>query len=237
MIKAVPPEESSRDVDTASKRLTCAADISSYALNRVSKIVSGAGRQADLDEIKYLAGEATNALEGKPLGVECNSSGALKFAKAPDIDKILPAYKAALDNIVRHSQGLYEMQNRAVSAQKKIDEARKRVEDPKNDQKPKEVPEKTAAAQPGEPAARSTGDSDIAKAYAQQKAWQAKDQDKINQVNEEQKKMQQQQIDALAVLRKAQEELNAVDSQKVSTAKALTQDAREIQQLNSGNLP
>jgi len=84
---------------------------------------------------------------------------------------------------------------------------------------------------------KPTGDAAVDKAYAEQKAWREKDQQQINQIYEVQRKLQQQQFDALAVLRKAQAELNAVDSQKISETKAATQDVKQLGTLDSGNVP
>jgi hypothetical protein len=239
MIKTAPPDASSRDVSTAKKQLTCAADITNYALKHVSNIVAGTGTGADMDEINYLAGEAANALQGNPLGVQCNSSATLKFVKAPDLPKITPAYKTALDNMVRDSKRLYDTQQQAVAAQQKVEEAKKRLVDLKN-QPATQSSQQQASPQTSTKPPPSSGDPSVDKAYAEQKAWQLKDQERINQIYAEQKKGQQQQFDALAVLRKAraeQAELNAINSQKVSATKALTQDAKDLKQLQSGNVP
>ena len=77
----------------------------------------------------------------------------------------------------------------------------------------------------------------VDKAYAEQEARQQKDQKKINQLYEEQKKLQQQQIDALAFLRKAQAELNAVNPQKIAETKAATLDVKQLEALEPGNTP
>jgi hypothetical protein len=233
-INTTSPDRTFRDVSTASKQLTCAADITNYALKHVSSLIAGAGSQADLDEIKYLAGEASNALQGNPIGVQCNSSGALRFTKAPDLKTITPAYKARLDKMIGDSQALYSAEQQASLAQQKIDDAKKRMDDLKA-QRGHEAAEKSTDSQSSTKPGSSNGDSTVDKAYAEQRAWQQKDQERINQVYEEQKKLQQQQFDALALLRKAQAEYNAVNSQKVSETKALVQDAKAIGQLESGN--
>lgn len=231
-INASRPDDSAHDVGTASKQLTCAADITNYALKHVSNIVAGTGSQSDLDEIKYLAGEAADALQGHPLGVQCNSSGALRFTKVPDLKTVTPAYKAKLDNIVQESQRLYETSRQAAAERQKVDDAKKRVEDLKA-QRAVEVAQSSTSS----PTPRATADSDVARAYAEQKAWQQTDQEKINQIYQEQKKLQQEQFDAIALLRKAQAELNAVNSQKLSETRAATSDVKQLEKLESGNAP
>lgn len=241
MINDTAPDVNRRDVSTASKQLTCANDISNYILGHVSRIVSGTGTAADMDEIKYLSGEAANALQGDPVGVQCNSSGALKFTKAPDLKTLTPAYKTALGNLVRDSGTLYETDQQANTVRQKVDNASQSVDDAKK-QESALLPQaeqllnsqrSQSAAQPH----RSTGDSDVDKAYAEQKDWQAKDEEKIKQIYEQQEKLQQQQIDALGLLRKAEAELNAINSQKVGETKTLTEDAKQVGALESGNVP
>ncbi len=232
-IETAPPDASSRDVSTTTKQLTCAADITNYALKHVSNIVSGTGSQTDMDEIKYLAGEAVNALQGDPIGVQCKSSGLLKFTKAPDLKTITPAYKAALNKMVRESQNLYTTDQQAATARRKLDDAKKRVGDLKNQQAAQNS-QRPAASQASP---KPTGEAAADKAYAEQKAWQERNQQQINQVYEVQKKLHQQQFDALALLRKAQAELNAVNSQKMSETRAATQDVKQISSLESGNVP
>lgn len=232
-IETAPPDASSRDVSTATKQLTCAADITNYALKHVSNIVSGTGSQTDMDEIKYLAGEAVNALQGDPIGVQCKSSGLLKFTKAPDVKAITPAYKAALNKMVRDSQKLYATDQQAAAARQKFDDAKKRTGDLKN-QRATQGSQRPDASQASP---KPTGDAAADEAYAEQKAWREKDQQQINQVYEVQKKLQQQQFDALALLRKAQAELNAISSEKISETKAATQDVKQISALESGNAP
>lgn len=230
------PDASARDVSTASKQLTCAFSITNSALTRVSNVVAGTGTDADMDEIKYLAGEAINALQGDPVGVQCNSTGALKFTKAPDLKTLTPAYKNALNRMVRDSQQLYDIQQRAAAAQQKLEEAKSRLAELKQ-QSTSQSRQTSDGSQTTAKSVPSAGDAAVDKAYAEQKAWQQKDQEKINQVYEQQKKMQQQQFDALALLRKAQAEYNAVNSQKVGETKALTEDAKAIAGLESGNAP
>lgn len=200
------PDSSPRDVSTASKQLTCAADITNYALKHVSNVVTGIGNNADMDEIKYLAGEAINALQGNPVGVQCNSSGAVRFAKAPDLKAITPLYKSGLDKMVKDSQTLYMTHQRVAAAQQKVADAKKRVDDlkPQGAVRSSQAPDD---AKSSPKSASSSGDPAVDKAYAEQKAWQEKDQKNIDQIYEEQKKLQQQQFDALALLRKAQAEL------------------------------
>jgi hypothetical protein len=237
-IKTASPDSSRRDVSTASKQLMCAANITNYALKHALNIVSGSGSSADLDEIKYLSGEATNALQGNPIGVQCDSGGSLVFTRAPDPKAITPAFKRAMDAVVRDSEKLYGVQQQSVEIYKKLADAKNQVEDPNSGGKDA-APEKqspTPQSTQQQQAPKSTGDSAANKAYAEQKAWQQKDQEKVNQVYEQQKKIQQPQFDALAVLRKAQAELNAVNSQKVADTQALTSDVKKVQEALAGNV-
>jgi hypothetical protein len=227
------PDASARDVSTASKQLTCAADITNHALKHVLDIVSTGGSQADLDEIKYLAGEASNALQGNPVGVQCASSGALRFEKPPDLKTVTPAYKVELDKIVRDSQNLYDTEQQAATAQHQVDDAKSRVTDLEAQRRPEGARPAPAAQTPP----KTASDSDVDKAYAEQKAVQQRDQEKIDQVHEEQKKLQQQQFDALALLRKAQAELDAVNSQKLAETRSATSDVEQLKKLETGNVP
>jgi hypothetical protein len=237
MIKTAPADRSSRDVSTASKRLTCATDITNSALKHVTKIVSGTGSQADLDEIKYLAGEGTNALQGNALGVQCNSNASLTFTRALDLPHIAAAYKTAMDRVVKDSGTLYQLQQQAESVQQNVDEAKKQVDELKS-QKTVQAQRPPASQTPPNPA-KSTGDPVVDKAYAQQKAWQQQDQEKINQVIAEQKKLQQEKpaCPPCALLKKVQAEQNAFNSQKVNATRALTDDVKKTEDIVAGNVP
>lgn len=135
--------------------------------------------------------------------------------------------------MVRDSQNLYATDQQAAAARQKFDDAKKRTGDLKN-QRATQGSQRPDASQASP---KPTGDAAADKSYAERRAWLQKDQANVNQVHEKQKELPQQQFGALALLRKAQAELNAVNSQKISETKAATQDVKQISSLESGNVP
>ena len=108
-IKNLQPDQKSRDLEgphAAWKQLHCAASIASDALAALQTSLNDP--QHDMDEFKYLSGEASNALNGQHLGVECPPAPAYPSNKRKTVDmdrgkavtqKILDRAAAVADRI------------------------------------------------------------------------------------------------------------------------------------------
>jgi hypothetical protein len=66
-------DKETRSIETAWKQLYCAKDILQYMTSHLEKIGTGTFVTNDLDEIKYLSIEVDNALNGTPMGVQCDT--------------------------------------------------------------------------------------------------------------------------------------------------------------------
>lgn len=228
-IKTNAPDRSSREVAKAWEQIHCAAELTGYAIARAKAIQAGKGTAADLDEVRYLAGEASNALEGADLGVECSQAAPIKFTKAPDPALMAPRYQAILSATVSSAQKLYDLQQKRMSAEKKLEEAKQRLKEARE--------KKTSPPTPRPPAESAKGDQDaIGRAAAQQKTYQEKEQQRIKQVYEEQKKKQKDELDALALLREAQAELNRINSQKITAENTLNKLEQQNKAVQEGKL-
>jgi hypothetical protein len=254
-LKGVSPDEvaadtktpasdmSTPDISTAAKQLACAADISNYAFKHVSALVAGTGTQADVYEIDYLAGQAANVMQGQAPAVQCDSGGAPVFAKSPDPKTIAPAYKAVMDDIVKHSETDFQLQQQDTAAQKQVDDTQQRLADLEK-QEAAPASAQSAAASPSTSQdnpkpAQSSDEAAAANAAAEQKAWQQADQAKINQVAAQQQKMQDEKtkVDMLALLKREEADKNAIDSREVGETQALTSDVKKSEDILSGSAP
>lgn len=239
-IKTNPPDKSDRDVSTAEKQLLCAADISKRVFTHALNLANGIGNKDDLDEIKYLAGEAANALQGQSVGVQCNSSGSLTFTKTADPRTITPMYKAALDIVVRDSEKLYFLQQHAGTARQNAERAAKAADEAKK--------RSIGSAQPA-PASNQNSkttqppqqnrDADIAKIFAQQKENERQKRAEVDQVIAGQQKLQKDQpaCPECELLKKAQAELNAANAKKADAIKAVTTDVNNAEGVIPGKAP
>lgn len=187
-----------------------------------------------MDEIRYLASEAGNALAGQRLGVQCSAAPAVKFVKTPDAHALQPRYQRVLTTTVNSAQALYDAQQKSTAAQKKFDEARAKLQQVKEQQPQLKSPMKPPAA-----LAKPAGsDQDaIQRAAAEQQEYRKRERERINEVYAKQKELEKERLDALALLRQAQAELNRANAQKVLPAAQLSQAKRENDLIEKGQLP
>lgn len=216
------PQRTVRDVSTAWKQIHCAAEIAQHALDRLRKMDSAAAQQRDLDDISYLAKESMNALNGDSKGMACSPAPPMNFPKPPDMAALSSRYGKMLSRTVDDAKKIYDIQEQTQAAQQKIDAAKAKMNN------------SSSAAGAGSSASNS---DPVAKAYAEQQAWQKADQDKINQIYAQQKQMQQANSDALAALRAAQLELNKLNSQKVQPQQEIDDFESQNKAVLAGQLP
>ena len=216
------PQRAARDVNTAWKQIHCAAEIAQHALEKLRKMESSSAQQRDLDDISYLAKESMNALNGDSKGMACSPAPPVHFPKPPDMAALSSRYSQMLSRTVDDAKKIYDIQQQAQAAQEKIDAAKAKVNN------------STSTAGAGSSASSS---DPVAKAYAEQQAWQKADQDKINQVYAQQKQMQQANSDALAALRAAQLEFNKLNSQKVQPLQEIDDFESQNKAVLAGQLP
>lgn len=216
------PQHSVRDVNTAWKQIHCAAEIAQHALDKLRKMESSAAQQRDLDDISYLARESMNALNGDSKGMACSPVPPVNFPKPPDMAALSSQYGHMLSRTVDDAKKIYDLQQQAQAAQQKIDAAKAKMNN--------------SSSATGAGSAASNSDP-VAKAYAEQQAWQKADQDKINQIYAQQKQMQQANSDALAALRAAQLELNKLNSQKVQPQQEIDDFESQNKAVLAGQLP
>lgn len=123
-IKARSRDADSRDVSTAWKQLHCSAELANYAVEDVHKIATGEADGRELDEVKYLAGEAMEALHGNPIGVQCSSAPAVHFATTPDPQRLAPLYGGILTRTVRDGETLVASREKVESLKKQLADLR-----------------------------------------------------------------------------------------------------------------
>ena len=187
-IKNVGPDENRRDVSTAWQQLHCANEISSYAF-------AAAGR-GDIDETRYLASEAIDALNGNPIGVVCSAAPPMpKINHHTHLDptSLVQRYQQALNISITQSEKIKAAQVALAKLNQK--EADARAQAP-------EVPSSTNHS-------AKTEDEQIANAYREQTAFQAQEQKKIDEIIKKQKEKESAMEEALAALRQAQALLNS----------------------------
>jgi hypothetical protein len=233
VIKTEVPDRSARDVSTAWQQVHCAAELTDYAIQKARKLASDNPDSRDLDEVRYLAQEAGNALHGNAIGVQCSSAPRLKFTKTPDRAQLATTYEDLLSRTVKDAQTLYEYRAPAEAAKKKLDDAEAHLAEVK-----RAKPTATTAA-PKPPVSAKTGsDSDvIAKAAAEQRAYQEKERQRINEVYQQAQKQQKVELDATAILREAQRQYNSVNSQKYTAERDLAVVDQQNKVMLKGEFP
>ena len=247
-LKGISPDEAAETIDTAShdilsrplrtasRRLTCAADISHYLIQHVSRLISDSATTADMDEIQYLASQASNAMMGNSVGVKCHSTDAFRFPHTSDMNKLAADYKAATHRLVRDSQSLYDAQRDAAAARWKVSRAKQDLAYANKEQLAVFVSH-SGPLQMSAPPASSDNDPSVRSAYEEQKAWQKKDQAKIAMVYQKQRQLQERRrLDAMAVFKASQEEHQATTEQ-IARTRELTQAVEHVLRLQSGVLP
>jgi hypothetical protein len=233
-IKTNPPDHSDRQVSKAWQQIHCAAELAQYALDKAHQMESATGDTRPLeDEIRYLAQEASNALHGNPVGVQCSPATPMKFRKTPDPAQLAPVYDRLFTRVLDDAQKLNRIRSQKEEAQKQMGEARRHLADLKIQKPPAPVAKSSSPAS----SAGTADDERIRKAAAEQKQYQEEQQKKVNEVYAEQKKDQQKQFDFAALVRKTQAEINMINSTKYGTERDLKSVEDQIKANLSGDIP
>lgn len=190
-IKDIGPEKNTREVSTAWKQVHCATEISGFAFSAAAK--------GDVNEAQYLASEAISALSGHSMGVTCSEAPPMpKLSnRRPQVPaQLVPQYQAALNTTVEQAKKIRAAQ--AALDELKREEAEARAKKP-------QVPSATRPPV-------KTQDEQVAKAIAEQKAFQAQEQKKIDEIIKQQREKQRALEEAMAALRRAQALINSQNS-------------------------
>ena len=215
-IKTTSPGKHSpeRSGFVAWKQVHCAAAMVGYAL----KAAGIGGGSFDIEEVKAMAAESQKALNGETMGVEC--------PKAPDPPKpqsqagfpssgVREFYQTLLPAIVQKAEKIHEAKEKLKALEAEAQRAKEQHEKLKT-QPEKAAEVKAPAPTPTPPVQEQKGpkikDDPIAKAYAEQKEFQKKQEEEIKKVAEQQKKNQSELEKALAELRKIQELINKINA-------------------------
>jgi hypothetical protein len=199
-----------------------------YCVSNIFKGVLGGAKEGNLDEMHYLAQEMKNALDSRPLGVDC---GQAPGPPAPYGQRELPGakmlifYQKLLDATLREGEKLKTANEQLDEANKREREARERLESlrspsARREDKPS-IQEKPAETPREKPSERPSKDDPIAKIYEQQRAYQENERKKIEEVYEQQKEKQATLEDFTINLRAAQRQINESNSRKIEATNAL----------------
>jgi hypothetical protein len=216
------PGEPTGDVSTAWQQLHCSAEIMGYAVADVQKIASGEADARELDEVKYLANEASNALHGNAPRVACSTAPSINFARAPDPAKLASVYEGLITRTVNDAQNIVAARQKAQELQQQLGDLKAKAKTPTGSQT--ETVQKSPAASQ---APSQTG----------QNANLTADQQHINEVYQQQKKNEQKKSDDLALLRAIQAHLNEVNSRMIASAADADKVQQETKKLLNGELP
>jgi len=223
-IKNVKPEKHARDVSTAWKQLHCSAEIAGYAI--------AAARKGDMNEVRYLADEATRALNGAALGVQCAPAppppklhGNRKTPDKATVASVLNGIMVQAKRIDAADRKLAALKAQEQDAQARV-EALKKAKNPPAASPPSSKEDK--------PKDRGPDDAAIAKAYAEQQAYQAQEKKRIDEVIKKQKENESAMAEALAALHASQKLINEQNAQKQADLNTLNRYEDKLNQL-SGN--
>jgi hypothetical protein len=212
-IKARSADADNRDVSTAWKQLHCSAELANYAVEDVHKIATGEADARELDEVKYLAGEAMEALHGNPIGVQCSSAPPVHFATTPDPQRLTPVYGEILKRTIRDGETL-------VASREKVESLKKQLADLRTEATSQYQPRR----EPSSAKAALTAESPKANADRQAKA----------ETGSEQKAPQAGKPDYLALLRATQRALNEANSQAIRSTADIARVHQETEEILAG---
>jgi hypothetical protein len=221
-IKLHTPGGARGDVSTAWQQLHCSAEIMSYAVADVQKIANGEADARELDEVKYLANEASNALHGNAPRVACSTAPSISFTRAPDPAKLASVYEGLITRTVNDAENIVSSRQKAQELRQQLDDLKTKAKTPTGSQA--EAPQKTP------PTSQTSSQSG-------QNANPTADQQHINEVYQQQKKNEQKKSDDLALIREIQRQLNKVNSQKLASAADADKVQQETKKLLNGELP
>lgn len=206
-IKDLKPGNESRDLRTASKQVCGAAEITNYVLKAASK------PSPDLEETRYMATEALRALAGERLGIKLDQPAATcDRARAEQVGQMLPSYRAALQTVVTQIDRIRADKKQAQEVKAETTQPRVQPPDPQTKEQTTPSPKQGATPAATIPP-RSADDERIAKALAEQRAFQEAEKKRIEDIYKKQKEDETQLAAALAKLREMQKQINE-DNQK-----------------------
>lgn len=139
-------DKETRSIETAWKQLYCAKDILKYMTADLAKIGTGNFSINDLNNIKYLSIEIDNALNGTPMGVQCDTKN-IPPAPADQLtidnkkQSVSNASKATVtigEKYVKANNQLQSLQNEYSDFDKKENELKAKMINFKGDNKEKE---------------------------------------------------------------------------------------------------
>lgn len=217
-IKARKSDNYSRDVSTAWKQVHCAAELAGYAVADLQKIETGAADARELDEIKYLAGEANNALNGNPVGVQCSAAPAMPSMKGFDPVAMEPVTAKLLTRTVHDAENIVSSRQRIADLQQKLADLKA--------QKPGVNAHAPINPTPAQQSSQTNQSSPL-----------TADQKHINEVFQQQKANEAKKSDYLALLRETQRALNEANSQKITSSADAEKVQKETQAIMTGQLP
>ncbi len=213
LIDTLPPDRQARQAETAWQQLHCAAVILGDAARAASSDLTGPALDQMADNVRYLAQQAAAALDGRQVGVACDSGGPMPTIGDPaQATSQVRSLSAQLLNNVNRLQ-------RLDSRARKIEQNSTRpvaTGAPAN----RSLPENAEPA--AAPAAGNIAQHDRAlalKAYAVQRQ-------NTNQQNA-----------ALALLLATQRELNSIRAEKEQSRQQIQRIAAQLQALHSSPRP
>lgn len=215
-IKARSPDSDNRDVSTAWKQLHCSAELANYAVEDVHKIATGEADARELDEVKYMANEAMEALHGNPIGVQCSSAPPVIFATNPDPQRMGPAYEKILTRTVHDGETL-------VASRQKAEALKKQLTDLQAQAASQYQPRRERPGNAGAP----NGQSPTPDADRQHKAT----------ATSQHKEQGTKKPNYLELLRTTQIALNQANSEAIRSAADIAKVHEETQAILAGQLP
>lgn len=211
LIKTDAPQGAVRDVDTAWKQIHCAAEIAGKALQKAKRLAAevdlGTASAAELDEIRYLASESANALQGERLGVTCSPAPPAPSLRSTGSQTLAARFNVVLDKTVRAADRLYALQPKLMNANQKMPAARSQSVESLGDKVSGGAPISASDAATRERAEREKNSLREAQA-----ALNAANDNAIGPLRRAQAESNAEKSNALSLLREAQAELNAVNS-------------------------
>ncbi|HEV2135782.1 MAG TPA: hypothetical protein VGR47_16210 [Terracidiphilus sp.] len=212
-IKARSADSNQRDVITAWKQLHCSAELANYAVEDVHKIATGDADARELDEVKYLAGEAMEALHGNPIGVQCSSAPPVHFTTTPDPQRLTPVYGEILKRTVRDGEAL-------VASREKVESLKKQLADLQAQAAIRYGPKRQPGSDAGTPNERNQESGT--------------DQPQKGEANAQQKAQMQKKPDYLELLRATQRALNEANSEAIRSTADIARVHKETEAIMSG---
>lgn len=194
----------------------CAAEFAGDAVADLKRIESGEAGPSELDEIHFVAGQASAVMHGGPVTVECSPAPAIDLSRGPDPSQEMPIIDGILKRTVHDADTYVAAQQKADALRQKLDALRAQNAAPAT-HKPASAPNPAATPSPAPTA---------------QNPPLSADQQRINEVYQQQKKNER--PDYYALLRETQRALNEANSQKVSSQADADRVQKETQAIMAG---